>query len=118
MTQATTYLELSYLQVGLATLLVLLNGALSLLLRLDLGRRILVAAARTTVQLLLVGIVLQRVFSLSHWAPVMALALLMVLVAGRAAVGRVSRRSPESGWAPLFESNPGTYRNTPFPSSA
>ena len=67
MTESASYLELSYLQVGLATLLILLNGALSLVLRLDLGRRLLIAATRTTVQLLLVGLVLQEVFSLSHW---------------------------------------------------
>ncbi len=94
MIQQASYLELSYLQVGLAALLILLNGALSLLLRLDLGRRLLVAAARMTVQLLLVGLVLQQVFALDHWGPVLALGLIMVLIAGMAAVSRVSRRFP------------------------
>lgn len=82
MSQTASYLELSYWQVGLATLLILFNGALSLALRLGLGKRLFVASVRTTVQLLLVGLVLQQVFALRHWAPVIALAFVMVLIAG------------------------------------
>ena len=94
MTGETSYLELAYWQVALATLLILLNGALSLMLRLHLGRRLLIAALRTTLQLLLVGLVLERVFTLNHWGPVLALGLVMVLIAGHAAVRRTSRRYP------------------------
>lgn len=94
MNAETSYLELSYWQVGLATLLILFNGALSFVLRLGLGKRLLIAALRTTVQLLLVGLVLQQVFSLGHWAPVLGLGLAMVLIAGHAAVRRTSRRYP------------------------
>lgn len=88
------YLELSYVQVGVATLLILANGAVSLSLRLRLGRRLLVASVRTTVQLLLVGLVLQQIFGLEHWAPVIGLMTFMVVVAGLAAVRRTSRRYP------------------------
>lgn len=94
MTGETTYLELAYWQVAVATGLILLNGAVSLALGLGLGRRLVIAALRTTVQLLLVGLVLQKVFSLSHWGPVLALGLAMVLIAGHAAVRRTSRRFP------------------------
>ena len=59
------YLELSSFRVGLATLLILVNGAISLALRLGLHRMLGIAALRTVVQLLLVGLVLQWVFSLS-----------------------------------------------------
>ena len=90
----STYLELAYWQVALATLLILFNGALSLALRLDLGKRLLIAALRTTIQLLLVGLVLQKVFTLNHWGPVLGLGLFMVLIAGHAAVRRTSRRYP------------------------
>ncbi len=90
--EEATYLQLSYSQVALAALLILANGALSLALGLGLGRLLLVASARTTVQLLLVGLILQRVFSLRHWGPVLALTLLMVLIAGLAAVRRTSWR--------------------------
>jgi len=94
MIDQVSYLELSYWQVALATLLILFNGALSLVLKLGLGRRLLIAASRTTVQLLLVGLVLQKVFALRHWAPVLGLGLAMVLIAGLAAVRRTSRRFP------------------------
>lgn len=88
------YIELTYLQVGIAALLILVNGAISLVLRLGLERRLLVAAGRTVVQLLLVGWVLQWVFSLSRWYLVTALGLVMALVAGAAAVRRTDRRYP------------------------
>ena len=94
MTGETSYLELAYWQVGLAALLILANGALSVALQLGLGRRLLVAALRTILQLLLVGLVLQKIFTLNHWLPIVGLALVMVLIAGHAAVRRTSRRYP------------------------
>jgi len=94
MVNEATYLELAYWQVGLATLLILVNGALSYALELGLGKRLLIAAARTTVQLLLIGLVLQKIFALDHWAPVLGLGLIMVLIAGFAAVRRTTRRFP------------------------
>ena len=56
------YIELSYFQVALAALLILINGAVSVLLKLELERRLLLAAACTIVQLLLIGLVLEWVF--------------------------------------------------------
>jgi putative ABC transport system permease protein len=86
------YLELSYDRVAIAALLILINAGLSLLLRLDLHRQIFVAATRTVVQLLLVGLVLDQVFALRRWYLVVALMLAMVAVAGVAAVQRTERR--------------------------
>ena len=86
------YLELSYLQVGGAALLILVNAAISLALRLDLHRRLLLAALRTTVQLLLVGLVLEWVFALSRWYLVLALMAWMSFAAGFAAVRRTPLR--------------------------
>jgi putative ABC transport system permease protein len=94
MVDQASYLKLEYWQVALATLLILVNGALSFALELGLGRRLLIAAGRTTVQLLLIGLVLQKVFALNHWGPVLGLGLIMVLIAGLAAVRRTSRRYP------------------------
>ena len=88
------YQSLSALQVGLAALLIVISGVVSLLLRLELERRLLVAAVRTVIQLLLVGWVLQWVFNLKSWYTVVALVALMTLVAGLAAVGRTDRRHP------------------------
>ena len=88
------YQELSNLQVGLAALLMLINGAISVALRLEMHRKLAVAALRTVVQLLLVGVVLHWVFALSRWYVIVGLMLLMALVAGFAAVRRTGRRYP------------------------
>ncbi len=86
------YLELSNLQVGLATLLILVNGAISLALRLGLHRKLAIAAVRTVVQLLLVGVVLQSVFSVQRWYLVLGLMAMMAVIAGISAVRRTDRR--------------------------
>ena len=54
-----TYLELTYVQVGLAALLILINGAISFSLRLGMERSLLMASMRTILQLLLIGLVLE-----------------------------------------------------------
>jgi putative ABC transport system permease protein len=89
-----SYLDLSYLQVGLAALLILVNGAASAALGLGLGRRLLVAAVRTVVQLLLVGLVLEWIFGLSRWWAVVLLMLAMATIAAVAAVRRSGHRHP------------------------
>ncbi len=88
------YLELSYLQVGLAALLILINGAFSMLLKLGLERRLLLAAVCTVVQLLLIGLVLEWVFRVDRWYVVLALMLVMTLIAGVAATQRTQLRYP------------------------
>jgi putative ABC transport system permease protein len=89
-----TYEQLGYGQVAIAALLILVNGAISLALRLNLERQLLLAAARTTGQLLAVGLVLHWVFDLDQWPPVVGLMLLMTLAAGVAAVRRTKHRYP------------------------
>ncbi len=88
------YVELSYLQVALAASLILLNGIISVGLRLHLERSLLLASVRTVVQLLLVGLVLEWVFRWDRWYIVLGLASLMTLVAGVTAAGRNERRYP------------------------
>lgn len=86
------YIELSYWQVALAALLILVNGAISACLHLRMERQLLVASLRTVVQLLLVGVVLEWVFRLQQWYIVLLIAAVMTLVAGLTAVGRNHRR--------------------------
>ena len=86
------YLELTYVDVGLATLLIFINGAISIALGLGLGRSLLLASVRTILQLLLIGLVLDSVFALNEWYAVVGLFLVMTVVAGIAAVGRTKRR--------------------------
>ncbi len=88
------YIELSYGQVALAAILILINGAISVLLKLDLERRLLIAAACTVTQLLLIGLVLEWVFRVDRWYVVLAMMSLMTLVAGVAAIQRTQFRYP------------------------
>ncbi|MGP0063894.1 MAG: ABC transporter permease [Isosphaeraceae bacterium] len=101
-----SYIELSYGQVALAAMLILINGAISILLKLDLERRLLIAAACTVTQLLLIGLVLEWVFRVDRWYVVLAMMSLMTLVAGVAAIQRtkvrypgIRRRSIAATWA-------------------
>lgn len=90
----TGYIDLSAGQVALAALLILINAAVSLALRLGMERRLLVAAVRTIVQLALIGFVLDWVFALGRVEIVLVLMTVMVLIAGLAAVRRTERRFP------------------------
>jgi putative ABC transport system permease protein len=82
------YIDLSLSQVALAAALILVNAAISLALTLGMERRLLVAGARTVLQLALIGFVLDWVFAVrSPWI-VVILATLMALVAGVAGVRR------------------------------
>ncbi len=85
-------IELGYGALALAACLLLVNGALSIWLRLGLEKRLAVAAVRTVVQLTLLGYLLVPVFQWAHPAAVGAMALVMIVLASREAVRRSSRR--------------------------
>ncbi|PLZ02266.1 iron export ABC transporter permease subunit FetB [Burkholderia sp. WAC0059] len=68
--------------VAVAALLVFVNGAVSVLLKLDLERKLAWAALRTVVQLLAIGYVLGWVFSWDRWYVVLPLMALMTVIAG------------------------------------
>jgi putative ABC transport system permease protein len=89
-----SYYPLSYIDVALAAALILINGAISIALRLKMERTLLLASARTTVQLLLVGFVLNWIFNLDRWYLVLAMLSVMTLVAGYTAAARNDRRFP------------------------
>jgi putative ABC transport system permease protein len=86
------YHALSYGDVGLAALLVVVSGAMSMLLRLQLERRLFYASVRTAAQLALVGLVLGAVFALRTVWSVLAIASTMTVVAGISAARRAPRR--------------------------
>jgi putative ABC transport system permease protein len=90
-----SYIELTYTQVALAALLMLINAAISLVLRLGLERTLLLASLRTVVQLSLLGLGLQWVFQVDRWYVVLAIMLVMTLIAGYTAKQRTAR--PYSG---------------------
>jgi putative ABC transport system permease protein len=83
-------IELGPLQLGLAALLIVAAGLVSLALRLGVERRLGVAALRTVIQLGLLGLVLERIFAIRHPVLVVGLLILMTVFAAREAVGRAS----------------------------
>jgi putative ABC transport system permease protein len=89
-------IALSPADLVLAAGLVLLLAALSVRMRLDLTSDILIAGVRTTVQLILVGLVLKALFANVHISWMVAIAAVMLLVAGREVMGRQQRTF--AGW--------------------
>jgi putative ABC transport system permease protein len=83
--------------LAMAALLVLVDGALSVILGLRLHRQIAVASVRLVVQLLLVGYVLRAVFSLGSPVVTLLIVLLMTLVASREVGARTGRRLARFG---------------------
>ena len=83
---------LSPLDLGLAAGLVLLLAVLSWRLHLAIGQRVLIAAARSTVQLLLLGLVLKALFHSTNPWLVALLATVMLGVAGYEVMARQKHR--------------------------
>ena len=91
-----SYIALSYWDLALASVLVLIDAGLSILFGLKIHRSLLVAAIRMAVQLTLVGLVLTALFSVVSplWTGLAVLA--MILFAGQEVMQRQDRRL--SGW--------------------
>jgi len=85
-------IALTPLDLILAGGLVILLAILSILMQLGVARRLLIAAVRTTVQLMLIGLVLNTLFANVHLVWVSMLAMVMLLVAGREVMARQHRR--------------------------
>lgn len=85
------YQSLSNLDIAIAAALIFINGALSVCLKLGLGRQLLIAALRTVVQLLAIGYVLSWIFANAQWYVVLPVMCLMTLIAGLSAAGRGKR---------------------------
>lgn len=95
---STSYISISYLQLALTTVFVLINIGLSCILRLGLAQSLLVASLRMVVQLLLVGYLLQWVFTLRDPFLVLLVALAMTIIAGQSSVSRTHRRFKGIYW--------------------
>jgi putative ABC transport system permease protein len=89
-------ITLSNVDLVIAALLVLALALLSLRLQAGVSRQLLVAAARTAIQLTLIGLVLKTLFANVHLAWVTLMAVFMLLVAGREVMVRQKRRF--RGW--------------------
>jgi putative ABC transport system permease protein len=89
-------IQLGPLQLGIAASLVILLAILTWYQRLALSRRLLIAALRTVIQLFLLGLVLEYLFTTLHPALIALVALMMLSVAGREVMARQHR--PFKGW--------------------
>jgi len=90
------FITLDYWDIGLASLTIAVNAGLSVAMRLGLGQRLIIAAARMVAQLTLVGLVLKALFSVASPVFTGAAILIMILFAGREAMARQERRF--RGW--------------------
>ncbi len=91
-TTETSAIPLGAVDLTLAAGLVIAAGLISVVLRLKMEKRLLIASIRTVVQLLLVGYVLRWVFDLREIILILAFVALMIIAASREAVRR-SRRT-------------------------
>jgi len=88
----TSLIHLGWVELTTATLLVVVAGFISLLLRLGIERRLALAVLRTVVQLGLLGLVLERVFALRQPLLIVGILILMTVFAAREAAARTSQR--------------------------
>lgn len=91
-----TLISLTPVDLGIASLLILLLGVLSWLMHLGIGKDLLISAARTVIQLLLVGLILTAVFDRAHPGWLALIAVVMLAVAGHEAMSRQAHRF--AGW--------------------
>ena len=91
-------ISLSARDLGLVASLVLGAAALAWWQRLNISKRYLVAAARTIVQLFLIGLVLKYLFARQSIYWVAAWALVILFIAGREAIARQHYKFT-SGWS-------------------
>lgn len=96
-----SYIVITNTQLILAAALLVVNVLLSAMMRLGLTRDLLVGALRMTVQLALVGLVLEWIFQTSQPLLILLMAVIMASLAGVAAVQRTSRRFPGVWWNSL-----------------
>ncbi|WP_035985053.1 ABC transporter permease [Leptolyngbya sp. KIOST-1] len=96
------YIVIGYGQLALSALLILVNVALSAVLRLGLAQSLLIGTLRMVVQLLLIGFVLEWLFTQDNALIILAIALVMTAIAGVAAVNRTQRRFVGIYWNSLL----------------
>jgi len=95
---SAVYVQLGYIDLAIASVLLLMAGGVSVALNLGLEKSLGIAALRTTVQLSLIGMVLKILFALvSPWWTGFA-ALFMIFMAGREVTARQSLRLRD-GWS-------------------
>jgi putative ABC transport system permease protein len=95
-------IQLTPVDLLVATVLVIAAGLVSLAMRLDIEKRLAISTIRTVVQLGLVGLILERVFALRRPVLIMAILAVMIIFAGREASNRSSRSYRGMRWDSLL----------------
>jgi putative ABC transport system permease protein len=95
------YIEIGYGQLALAILLILVNITLSIALQLGLARSLAIASGRMIIQLLLVGFVLEWLFTQNNPWLILAISLVMSGIAGVSAINRTKFRFVGIYWSSL-----------------
>ena len=85
-------ISLSPFDLSMAAVLVVVLAFISLILKLGIASSIVIAAIRTVVQLLLIGLVLKTLFAYVDLLWVALLSIFMLLLAGREVMARQQRR--------------------------
>jgi putative ABC transport system permease protein len=98
----SNYIVISYGQLALSALLIVVNLGLSIGLQLGLERSLAIASLRMVVQLLLIGFVLEWLFGQENPLIILAISLVMASVAGISAVNRTSSRFAGVYWNSLL----------------
>jgi putative ABC transport system permease protein len=96
------YVVIGYGQLALASLLMVVNLSLSVVLRLGLERTLIAATVRMVTQLLLIGFVLEWLFTQENPITILAISLVMTSIAGISAVNRTRRRFVGLYWNSLL----------------
>lgn len=87
-----TPILLTPIDLAIASVLIILDGVLSLVLRLGLHRQLAWAALRMVVQLVMIGFILRAVFAIASPLITLAVILVMVAIAGREVAARPEQR--------------------------
>ncbi len=89
-------ITLSLFDLSLASILVLILAVLSWRMQLNISGQLLIAALRTTVQLLLIGLVLKSLFATTNIFWILLITIVMLSVAGWEILSRQHRKL--KGW--------------------
>ncbi|MBI2487178.1 MAG: iron export ABC transporter permease subunit FetB [Deltaproteobacteria bacterium] len=90
-----TLFDLSYLDLAIGLALILIVAGLSRWQQLKLEGELVIAAARTCLQLLAVGYILKYIFTLNHPFLIILVIVVMIVVASRTVKGRQKKQTRE-----------------------
>lgn len=103
------YIPISYWQLSLSVILVLITGVISALLGLGLIRSLLWGTLRAFIQLTLIGYVLTYIFKLNTLAVIIPLVLLQCYIASREATRRINKPPKNPAVASFFSLTASTF---------